>query len=35
LELKFAPVTARIVRLAIEGEKGPTITEFDLFATKK
>lgn len=35
LEVKFEPVTARAVRLAIEGEKGPTITEFQLFAPKK
>jgi len=35
LEVKFAPVTARLVRLAIEGEKGPSIYEFELFAPKK
>jgi alpha-L-fucosidase len=33
LEAKFAPVTARIVRLNItEGQGGPTINEFLLFA---
>jgi alpha-L-fucosidase len=33
LEVKFAPVTARIVRLNItEGHGGPTIWEFQLFA---
>ena len=33
LEVKFAPVTARIVRLNItEGKGGPTIWEFQLFA---
>jgi len=33
LEVKFAPVTARIVRLNItEGKGGPTIFEFQLFA---
>ena len=33
LEVKFAPVTARIVRLNItEGQGGPTIHEFQLFA---
>jgi len=33
LEVKFAPVTARIVRLNItEGQGGPTIYEFQLFA---
>ncbi len=33
LEVKFAPVTARIVRLNItEGHGGPTINEFQLFA---
>ena len=35
LEVKFEPVTARVVRVAIEGEKGPTISEFELFAPKK
>jgi len=33
LEVKFAPVTARVVRLNItEGQGGPTIYEFQLFA---
>ena len=33
LEVKFAPVSARIVRLTItEGQGGPTINEFQLFA---
>lgn len=33
LEVKFAPVTAQIVRLNItEGQGGPTITEFQLFS---
>ncbi|MCX6901411.1 MAG: alpha-L-fucosidase [Verrucomicrobia bacterium] len=33
LEVKFVPVTARIVRLNItEGQSGPTIFEFQLFA---
>ena len=33
LEVKFAPVTARIVRLNItDGHSGPTIREFQLFA---
>ena len=33
LELQFAPVTARIVRLNITaGHDGPTINEFQLFA---
>ena len=32
LELRFAPVTARHVRLSIEGDHGPTINEFQLFA---
>ena len=31
-EVKFDPVTARHVRLNIEGENGPTINEFQLFA---
>ena len=32
-EVKFAPVTARLVRLNItEGQGGPTINEFQLFA---
>jgi alpha-L-fucosidase len=35
LEVKFDAITARVVRLAIEGEKGPTINEFQLFAPKK
>ncbi len=35
LDVKFDPVTARHVRLAIDGEKGPTISEFELFAPKK
>jgi hypothetical protein len=35
LEVKFEPTTARHVRLNIDGEKGPTIFEFDLFAPKK
>jgi hypothetical protein len=35
LEVKFAPVTARIVRLNItEGQGGPTIQEFQLFAPR-
>ena len=35
LEVQFAPVTARIVRLNItEGQNGPTIKEFQLFAPK-
>ena len=33
--VKFAPLTARHVRLAIEGEHGPTINEFQLFAPAK
>jgi alpha-L-fucosidase len=33
LEIRFAPVTARVVRLNIvEGQGGPTIFEFQLFA---
>jgi hypothetical protein len=33
LEVKFEPVTARFVRLNItEGQGGPTIFEFQLFA---
>ena len=32
LEARFEPVSARNVRLAIEGDKGPTISEFQLFA---
>ena len=33
--MKFAPVTARVVRLNItEGQGGPTILEFQIFATK-
>jgi alpha-L-fucosidase len=33
LEVKFAPVTARVVRLNItDGQGGPTISEFQLFA---
>ena len=35
LEVKFAAVTARVVRLVIDGEKGPTINEFQLFAPRK
>ena len=35
LEVKFEPVTAAVVRLVIDGEKGPTISEFQLFAQKK
>ena len=35
LEVKFDPVTARHVRLAIDGDKGPSIFEFELFAPKK
>ena len=35
LEVKFEPVTAAAVRLVIDGEKGPTISEFQLFAPKK
>jgi alpha-L-fucosidase len=31
-ELRFSPVTARHVRLNIEGDHGPTIYEFQLFA---
>ena len=31
-EVKFDPLTARHVRLNIEGEHGPTINEFQLFA---
>ena len=35
LEVKFEPVTARIVRLNItDGKAGPTIWEFQLFAPK-
>ncbi len=32
LEVRFPPVTARHVRLDIEGDHGPTIYEFQLFA---
>ena len=36
LDVKFNPVTAQRVRLNItEGEKGPTINEFQLFAPAK
>ena len=35
LEVKFDPVTARHVRLTIDGDKGPSIFEFELFAPKK
>ena len=31
-EVRFAPVTARHVRLNIDGASGPTINEFQLFA---
>ena len=31
-EVRFDPVTARHVRLNIDGENGPTINEFQLFA---
>jgi alpha-L-fucosidase len=34
-EVKFAPVTARHVRLSIDGEGGPTINEFQLFPPAK
>ena len=34
-EVKFDPVTARHVRLNIEGGGGPTINEFQLFAPTK
>ncbi len=34
-EVKFDPVTARHVRLNIEGSGGPTINEFQLFAPAK
>jgi len=34
-EVTFAPVTANGVRLLIRGEKGPTISEFQLFAPKR
>jgi len=34
-EVKFAPVTARHVRLSIDGKDGPTINEFQLFAPAK
>lgn len=34
-DVKFAPVTARIIRLSMtEGQGGPTINEFQLFAPK-
>jgi len=32
LDVRFPPVTARRVRLNIDGERGPTIAEFQLFA---
>jgi hypothetical protein len=34
-EVKFDPVTAQHVRLNIEGQGGPTINEFQLFAPAK
>jgi alpha-L-fucosidase len=34
-EVKFNPITARRVRLVIDGEGGPTINEFQLFAPAK
>ncbi len=34
-QVKFDPVSARHVRLNIEGENGPTINEFQLFAPAK
>jgi alpha-L-fucosidase len=33
-DVTFEPVTARHVRLVIDGDKGPTISEFQLFAPK-
>lgn len=35
LDVKFDPVVVRVVRLAIVGENGPTINEFQLFAPKR
>jgi len=35
LDMTFPPVTARIVRLAIDGENGPTVKEFQLFSQRK
>ncbi len=35
MKVKFPPVTARYVRLEIEGHGGPTIYEFSLFAPSK